>query len=126
VAGNGYPGLRYALNQDGQIVQHGFKPEDYLTDVAAADAVRFIKQKSDQPFFIEVATFARTGRTRRRRATPTPFRACAPREARPITRRPTPRLRIGWPGSGRSTRRTWAASTVIFASEPSPCLRLTR
>ena len=58
VAGNGYPEFRYALNQDGQIVQHGFKPEDYLTDVAAADAVRFIKQKSDEPFFIEVATFA--------------------------------------------------------------------
>jgi hypothetical protein len=58
VAGNGYPEFRYALNQDGQIVQHGFNPEDYLTDVVAADAVRFIKQKSDQPFFIEVATFA--------------------------------------------------------------------
>jgi arylsulfatase A-like enzyme len=58
VAGNGYAEFRYALNQDGQIVQHGFKPEDYLTDVLAADAVRFIKQKSDKPFFIEVATFA--------------------------------------------------------------------
>ena len=58
VAGNGYPEFRYELNQDGQIVRHGFKPEDYLTDVLAVDAVSFIKQKSDKPFFIEVATFA--------------------------------------------------------------------
>ena len=41
VAGNGYPEFRYALNQDGQWVRHGFKPEDYLTDVLAADAVQF-------------------------------------------------------------------------------------
>ena len=58
VAGNGYPEFNYALNQDGQLVRHGFKPEDYLTDVLAADAVQFIKQKPGTPFFIEVATFA--------------------------------------------------------------------
>ena len=58
VAGNGYPEFNYALNQDGQLVRHAFKPEDYLTDVLAADAAQFIKQKSDMPFFIEVATFA--------------------------------------------------------------------
>jgi N-acetylglucosamine-6-sulfatase len=58
VAGNGYPEFRYALNDDGQLVRHGLQPQDYLTDVLAADAVRFIQQKADQPFFIEVATFA--------------------------------------------------------------------
>ena len=58
VAGNGYPEFNYALNQDGQLVRHGFKPEDYLTDVLATDAVQFVKQKSGTPFFIEVATFA--------------------------------------------------------------------
>jgi N-acetylglucosamine-6-sulfatase len=57
VAGNGYPEFRYALNQDGQLVRHGFAPEDYLTDVLAADAVHFVRQQAG-PFFIEVATFA--------------------------------------------------------------------
>jgi len=61
VAGNGYPEFNYALNQDGKLVRHGLAPEDYLTDVLAADAVQFIQQKSDspgKPFFIEIATFA--------------------------------------------------------------------
>jgi len=58
VAGNGYLGFHYVFNQDGQLVPHGFKPQDYLTDVVADLAVRFIKQKSGVPFFIEIATFA--------------------------------------------------------------------
>jgi len=58
VAGNGYPGFAYNLRQDGQIVHHGRKSADYLTDVLSDLAVRFIKEKPDQPFFIEVATFA--------------------------------------------------------------------
>ena len=58
VAGNGYPEFHYAFNQDGQIVMHGNDPKDYLTDVVAADAVQFIKQKVNAPFFIEIATFA--------------------------------------------------------------------
>jgi arylsulfatase A-like enzyme len=58
VAGNGYPQFNYALNLDGQLVRHGSAPEDYLTDVLAADAVQFIKQKPGTPFFIEVATFS--------------------------------------------------------------------
>jgi N-acetylglucosamine-6-sulfatase len=58
VAGNGYPEFRYAFNQDGKIVEHGMKPEDYLTDVAAELGVRFIKQQNGGPFFIEIATFA--------------------------------------------------------------------
>jgi len=58
VAGNGYLEFRYVFNQDGQLVQHGFKPEDYLTDVVSDLGVRFIEQNKAQPFFIEIATFA--------------------------------------------------------------------
>jgi N-acetylglucosamine-6-sulfatase len=58
VAGNGYREFHYVFNQDGQLVPHGFKPADYLTDVVADLGVRFIKQQNGAPFFIEVATFA--------------------------------------------------------------------
>jgi N-acetylglucosamine-6-sulfatase len=58
VAGNGYPEFNYAFNQDGQVVRHGSKPEDYLTDVVGELGVRFIKQQKGTPFFIEIATFA--------------------------------------------------------------------
>ncbi|HWU36423.1 MAG TPA: sulfatase-like hydrolase/transferase, partial [Candidatus Acidoferrum sp.] len=37
---------------------YGGNPADYLTDVLSGLAVRFIKQAPDQPFLIEVATFA--------------------------------------------------------------------
>ena len=57
-AGNGYPEFNYALNEDGKLTSHGHAPEDYLTDVVSANAVAFIKQKPDTPFFVEVATFA--------------------------------------------------------------------
>lgn len=58
VAGNGYLGFHYVFNQDGQLVSHGFEPEDYLTDVVADLGVRFIRQQKGAPFFIEIATFA--------------------------------------------------------------------
>jgi N-acetylglucosamine-6-sulfatase len=58
VAGNGYAEFRYVFNQDGQLVRHGMKPDDYLTDVVAALGVQFVKQKTGAPFFIEIATFA--------------------------------------------------------------------
>lgn len=58
VAGNGYPEFNYALNDDGQLVRRGSSPDDYLTDILAADAVQFIKQRPGMPFFIEIATFA--------------------------------------------------------------------
>jgi arylsulfatase A-like enzyme len=58
VAGNGYLEFDYAFNQDGTLVAHASKPEDYLTDVLAADGVRFIKENTKAPFFIELATFA--------------------------------------------------------------------
>lgn len=58
VAGNGYKEFHYVFNQDGQLVPHGFKPADYLTDVVADLGVRFIKQQRGAPFFVEIATFA--------------------------------------------------------------------
>ncbi|VVE55249.1 arylsulfatase [Pandoraea terrae] len=58
VAGNGYPGFNYDLNQDGRIVHYGNKPKDYMTDVLSDLAVRFIQQSAGTPFMIEIATFA--------------------------------------------------------------------
>jgi arylsulfatase A-like enzyme len=59
VAGNGYPGFNYDLNQNGKVVRYANRPEDYMTDVLSAAAANFIKQQtSDTPFMIEIATFA--------------------------------------------------------------------
>jgi N-acetylglucosamine-6-sulfatase len=58
VAGNGYPNFNYALNQDGQVVNHGRNPTDFLTDVLSGIAANFIKQSAGQAFVIEIATFS--------------------------------------------------------------------
>jgi N-acetylglucosamine-6-sulfatase len=59
VAGNGYPGFNYDLNQNGKVVRYANRPTDYLTDVVSAEAVNFVKQQTaDTPFVIEIATFA--------------------------------------------------------------------
>jgi len=58
VAGNGYGEFNYNLKQDDKLVHYGTTPSDYLTDVLSRLNVRFIKQSVDQPFLIEVATFA--------------------------------------------------------------------
>ena len=59
VAGNGYPGFNYELNQNGKVVHYASRPEDYLTDVVSGSAADFIKQQTaDRPFLIEIATFA--------------------------------------------------------------------
>jgi arylsulfatase A-like enzyme len=58
VAGNGYGGFDYDLNQNATLNRYGRAPADYLTDVVSAAAVRFIKQSAGTPFMIEVATFA--------------------------------------------------------------------
>jgi len=58
VAGNGYPEFNYDLNEDGKVVHYGREPADYLTDVLAEKAARFIKESAGQPFVIEIATFA--------------------------------------------------------------------
>jgi N-acetylglucosamine-6-sulfatase len=58
VAGNGYPGFNYDLNQDGRLIRYGARPTDYMTDVLSGLAVGFIKQQAGTPFVIEIATFA--------------------------------------------------------------------
>jgi N-acetylglucosamine-6-sulfatase len=58
VAGNGYPGFNYDLNEDGKVNHYGNQPTDYMTDVLSERAVRFIKESAGKPFVIEIATFA--------------------------------------------------------------------
>jgi arylsulfatase A-like enzyme len=58
VAGNGYGGFNYNLRQDNKLVHYGTTPADYLTDVVSSLGVQFIKQSAEQPFLIEIATFA--------------------------------------------------------------------
>ncbi|URN07029.1 sulfatase [Actinomadura madurae] len=63
VSGNGYPEYNYNLNENGRLVHYGAKPEDYLTDVLANKGVEFLKRSggSEQPFFMQIATFAPHG-----------------------------------------------------------------
>ncbi|MGP3949913.1 sulfatase family protein [Streptomyces sp. 7N604] len=63
VAGNGYPGFNYNLNENGKVVHYGQDAQDYLTDVLAAKATSFIdtSAKSKKPFMLEVATFTPHG-----------------------------------------------------------------
>ncbi len=58
VAGKAYAEFNYLMNQNGKVVHYGAQPADYLTDVLARIAVKFIRQSARTPFFIEVATFA--------------------------------------------------------------------
>jgi N-acetylglucosamine-6-sulfatase len=58
VAGNGYPGFNYDLNQDGEVVHYGNRPVDYMTDVLSGIGTEFIAHSAGTPFMIEVATFA--------------------------------------------------------------------
>jgi N-acetylglucosamine-6-sulfatase len=58
VAGDGYREFRYSLNENGKLVHFGAEPADYLTDVLAGIAVKFIQRSADAPFFIEIGTFA--------------------------------------------------------------------
>jgi len=58
VAGDAYKEFNYVLNQNGRSVRYGNKPEDYLVDVEARIADAFVRKSAQQPFFIEIATFA--------------------------------------------------------------------
>jgi arylsulfatase A-like enzyme len=58
VAGFGYAGFNYSLNENGKAVFYGKKHDDYMTDVLSRLALKFIKKSQDTPFFVEVATFA--------------------------------------------------------------------
>jgi arylsulfatase A-like enzyme len=59
VAGDAYGQFDYTLNQDGRLVEHGHRPEDYLTDVLAARSREFVARWAGrQPFFLVVAPYA--------------------------------------------------------------------
>lgn len=48
----------YPLNENGTIVRHGRKPQDYSTDLLARRVVEFIEANADAPFFAMFAPFA--------------------------------------------------------------------
>jgi len=60
VAGSGYDGFKYHLNQNHKIVYYGSSRRDYLTDVIADRGRQFVGAcaPGHQPFFLELATFA--------------------------------------------------------------------
>ena len=63
MAGNAYGEYNYNLNENGTIKHYGHEPADYLTDVLAGKASAFIEAsaRAEQPFLLEVATFAPHG-----------------------------------------------------------------
>ncbi len=65
VGGSPYSEFNYRLNENGQIVQYGSAPEDYLTDVLSVKATDFIDHavnaKDGKPFFMYIATYAPHG-----------------------------------------------------------------
>jgi arylsulfatase A-like enzyme len=61
VAGNGYRGFNYDLNQTGRVVHYGNAAGDYMTDVLSNLGQAFVRKAAGQPFFLEIATFAPHG-----------------------------------------------------------------
>lgn len=59
VGGNAYGGFDYFLNENGSPVHYGTRPEDYITDVLADKAVKFIADAADakRPFVLEVSAY---------------------------------------------------------------------
>lgn len=59
-SGNPYTQYDYTLNHDGVLIPHGNAPEDYLTDVLAAQANRFVHEAAvaKRPFFLYLSVFA--------------------------------------------------------------------
>jgi N-acetylglucosamine-6-sulfatase len=55
-----YNNVNYALNVNGEIVNHGSDERDYLTDVLAAHALDFLDTAAglDRPFFLYLAPYA--------------------------------------------------------------------
>jgi N-acetylglucosamine-6-sulfatase len=59
VGGNAHASYNYVLNENGQTVQYGSGPEDYLGDVLTDKAVQVIRTSAhaEQPFFLYVLPF---------------------------------------------------------------------
>ena len=59
VGGNAHASYNYVLNENGQTVQYGSGPEDYLSDVLTGKAVQVIRSSAGagQPFFLYVLPF---------------------------------------------------------------------
>lgn len=60
VAGMGYKGFDYTLNENHDLVHYGNRPRDYITDVLARKGAGFIADSAaaGRPFLLEIATFA--------------------------------------------------------------------
>jgi hypothetical protein len=60
VGGNAHASYKYVLNENGQAVQYGSEPEDYLSDVLTGKAVQVIRSSAGagQPFFLYVLPFS--------------------------------------------------------------------
>lgn len=69
--------FNFQLNENGQVVAYGDRPEDYSTDVYTAKGTDFVRRAAadQQPFFLYLAPARPTGRTFPRRGTPTPLPA---------------------------------------------------
>lgn len=59
VGGNAHPSYNYTLNENGQVVTYGDRPEDYLNDVLTEKAVQVIRNASAaaEPFFLYVLPY---------------------------------------------------------------------
>jgi arylsulfatase A-like enzyme len=53
-----YHGFGYRMSDNGRVVVAGYRPRDYITDVLARSATRFIRSSGDAPFFVEIAPYA--------------------------------------------------------------------
>ena len=121
--GAGYREFNYRLNENGKFASYGNQPSDYLTDVLAGQAARFIRERAGQPFFIEIATFA-----------PHAPYVPAPRDAEALAGVHAPRTpafnaatcRNGYSAARRCRRPTWRTSIGISASARSQCWPSTR
>lgn len=54
--GDSYSGYSYTLNDNGELIRYGTKPQDFLNDVLNDKARSFISQTSD-PFFLYLSTY---------------------------------------------------------------------
>ena len=55
--GDSYSGYNYTLNDNGELIRYGTKPEDFLNDVLNDKARSFISQ-TDEPFFLYLSTYS--------------------------------------------------------------------